>query len=327
MGVRLSVAEERFPVAGAFTISRGSRTEIRVVTATLSDGGFSGRGECVPYPRYGETAESVIALIRSVAIDLDNGLDRLALQDRLPPGAARNALDCAFWDLEAKRTATPVWRLAGLAEPQPAPTAYTISLAAPEAMREKAAQNADRPLLKIKLGSDGDLQRIQAVRAGAPNAKLFVDANEGWTLAQYQALAPEFARLGVALVEQPLPAANDAALATIARPLAVCADESCHGLESLPRLARKYDAINIKLDKTGGLTAALRLKRQAAAEGFRIMIGCMLGTSLAMAPAFLLTGGVDFIDLDGPLLLAKDRETPIRYAGSLMFPAAPALWG
>ncbi len=325
--IRLSVAEERFPVAGAFTISRGSRTEIRVVTATLSDGQFSGRGEGAPYARYGETAESVIALVRSVANDLDNGLDRLALQDRLPPGAARNALDCAFWDLEAKRTATPVWRLAGLAEPRPAPTAYTLSLGPPEAMREKAALNADRPLLKIKLGADGDLQRIQAVRAGAPNARLIVDANEGWTLAQYQALAPELARLGVALVEQPLPAAVDAALAAIERPLPVCADESCHGLESLPGLARRYDAINIKLDKTGGLTAALRLKRQAAADGFRIMVGCMLGTSLAMAPAFLLTGGVDFIDLDGPLLLARDRETPIRYAGSLMFPAAAALWG
>ena len=327
MAVQLSVAEERFPVAGAFTISRGSRTEIRVVTATLSDGGFSGRGECVPYPRYGETAESVIALVRSVAIDLKNGLDRIALQDRLPPGAARNALDCAFWDLEAKRTGTPAWRLAGLAEPRPAATAYTISLGAPETMREKAAQNADRPLLKIKLGADGDLQRIQAVRAGAPNARLIVDANEGWTLAQYQALAPEFARLGVALVEQPLPAANDAALEGVERPLPVCADESCHGLESLPKLARKYDAINIKLDKTGGLTEALRLKRQAEAEGFQIMVGCMLGTSLAMAPAFLLTGGVDFIDLDGPLLLAKDRETPIRYVGSLMFPATAALWG
>ena len=194
-------------------------------------------------------------------------------------------------------------------------------------MREKAAENADRPLLKIKLGADGDLQRVQAVRAGAPNAKLIVDANEGWTLAQYQALAPELARLGVALVEQPLPAADDSALDGVARPLPVCADESCHGLGSLPQLARKYDAINIKLDKTGGLTEALRLKRQATAEGFRIMVGCMLGTSLAMAPAFLLTDGVDFIDLDGPLLLAKDREAPIRYAGSLMFPASAALWG
>ena len=327
MAVQLSVAEERFPVAGAFTISRGSRTEIRVVTATLSDQGFVGRGECVPYPRYGETAESVIALIRSVAVDLDNGLDRIALQGRLPPGAARNALDCAFWDLEAKRTGTPVWRLAGLAEPRPAATAYTISLGAPEAMREKAAENADRPLLKIKLGTDGDLQRVRAARAGAPNARLIVDANEGWTLAQYQALAPELARLGVALVEQPLPAADDCALAGVERPVPVCADESCHGLDSLPKLARKYDAVNIKLDKTGGLTEALRLKRQAEAEGFRIMVGCMLGTSLAMAPAFLLTEGVDFIDLDGPLLLAKDREAPIRYAGSLMFPASAALWG
>ena len=327
MAVQLSVAEERFPVAGAFTISRGSRTEIRVVTATLSDQGFVGRGECVPYPRYGETAESVIDLVRSVAIDLKNGLDRVALQDRLPPGAARNALDCAFWDLEAKRTGTPVWRLAGLAEPRPAATAYTISLGAPEAMREKAAENADRPLLKIKLGADGDLQRVRAARAGAPNARLIVDANEGWTLAQYQALAPELARLGVALVEQPLPAANDSALAGVERPLPVCADESCHALDSLPQLARKYDAVNIKLDKTGGLTEALALVAAAEQRGFTIMVGCMVATSLAMAPAMLVAQRARVVDLDGPLLLAKDRADGLRYDGSLAYPAGAALWG
>ena len=327
MPIQLDVVEQRFPVAGAFTIARGSRTEIRVVTATLSDGAHSGRGECVPYPRYGETVESVIALIRSVAPDLESGLDRLGLQARLPPGAARNALDCAFWDLEAKRAGAPVWRLAGLAEPRPAPTAYTLSLGEPEAMRAKAAENAGRPLLKIKLGADGDLDRIRAVRAGAPNARLIVDANEGWTLAQYQALAPELLRLGVALIEQPLPAAEDAALMGAARPLPVCADESCHDRESLPRLAGKYEVVNLKLDKAGGLTEAFALKRQAEAEGFRVMVGCMLGTSLAMAPAFLLTPGAEFVDLDGPLLLAKDRETPIRYEGSTMFPADAGLWG
>ena len=325
--LHLSVAEERFPVAGAFTIARGSRTEIRVVTATLSDGVFAGRGECVPYPRYGETVEGVAALIDSLAPDLADGLDRLALQARLPPGAARNALDCAFWDLEAKQTRTSVWRLAGLAAPRPAVTAFTISLGAPEAMRAKAAENADRPLLKIKLGGDGDLDRIRAVRAGAPSASLIVDANEGWTLAQYQALAPELKRLGVALIEQPLPASADAALATIARPLPICADESCHDVKTLAALRGKYDAVNVKLDKAGGLTEALRLERQAEAEGFRIMVGCMLGTSLAMAPAFLLTGGADFVDLDGPLLLAKDREPAVHYDGSTMFPAQPELWG
>jgi L-alanine-DL-glutamate epimerase-like enolase superfamily enzyme len=325
-GLSLCAVEERFPVAGAFTISRGSRTEIRVVTVALQDGDVSGRGECVPYARYGETAEGVIETIRSVEADLRNGLERTELQSRLPAGAARNALDCAFWDLEAKKAGKPVWQLAGLRPPMPVSTAYTLSLAAPEAMREVAAKNAHRPLLKVKLGSDGDAERIEAVREGAPHSTLIVDANEGWTVDQYLTFAPQFVRLGVTMVEQPLPAEADEALAQIQRLLPVCADESCHDRGSLGGLSGKYDAVNIKLDKTGGLTEALLLKQEAAAAGFGIMVGCMLGTSLAMAPAFLVAQDARYVDLDGPLLLAKDREPFIHYDGSLMEPPSASLW-
>ena len=326
-GLKLTAVEDVFPVAGTFTISRGSRTEIRVVTVTLSDGVHEGRGECVPYARYGETVDGVIDTILGTAKDLENGLDRLALQTRLPGGAARNALDCAFWDLEAKRAGKPVWEIAGLAAPRSIETAYTLSLGAPESMREAAAKNAHRPLLKVKLGTDDDLGRIEAVRSGAPDARIIVDANEGWTVEQYQALAPTLVRLGVALVEQPLPAGQDDALSRIERVLPICADESCHDRASLAKLAGKYDAINIKLDKTGGLTEALLMRDAAVAAGFDIMVGCMLGTSLAMAPAFQVAQGASFTDLDGPLLLAADREPPIRYDGSIMHAPEPALWG
>lgn len=326
-GLRLTVVEDVFPVAGTFTISRGSRTEIRVVAATLSDGIHTGRGECVPYARYGETVDGVMEAILGAANDLGDGLDRQGLQDRLAPGAARNALDCAFWDLEAKRAGKPVWQLAGLTAPKPIETAFTLSLGAPESMRDAAAKNAERPLLKVKLGTDHDLGRIEAVRAGAPNSRIIVDANEGWTVEQYLTLAPALVRLGVALVEQPLPAGKDDALRQIERVLPVCADESCHDRASLSHLKGKYDAINIKLDKTGGLTEALLMRDAAVAEGFDIMVGCMLGTSLAMAPAFFVAQGAAFADLDGPLLLAADREVPIRYEGSTMQVPDPALWG
>lgn len=326
-GLKLTAVEDVFPVAGTFTISRGSRTEIRVVTVTLSDGVHEGRGECVPYARYGETVDGVIDTILGTAKDLENGLDRLALQTRLPGGAARNALDCAFWDLEAKRAGKPVWEIAGLAAPRSIETAFTLSLDTPENMREAAAKNAHRPLLKVKLGTDDDLGRIEAVRSGAPDARIIVDANEGWTVEQYQALAPTLVRLGVALVEQPLPAGQDDALSRIERVLPICADESCHDRASLGKLAGKYDAINIKLDKTGGLTEALLMRDAAVAAGFDIMVGCMLGTSLAMAPAFLVAQGASFADLDGPLLLAADRQPPIRYDGSIMHVPEPALWG
>ncbi len=326
-GIMVTAREDVFPVAGSFTISRGSRTEIHVVTVTLSDGVHMGRGESVPYARYGETVDGVISDILALEGEIDGGLDRIALQQRMKPGAARNALDCAFWDLEAKRAGRPVWQLAGLSKPGPLVTAYTISLGTPETMQAQAASNAHRPLLKVKLGTDDDRGRIEAVRAGAPNATIIVDANEGWTVEAYQKLAPELVRLGVALVEQPLPAGDDAALAEIDRPLPVCADESCHARPSLESLKGKYDAINIKIDKTGGLTEALLLKKEAMAAGFQIMTGCMLGTSLAMAPAMLVAEGAPFVDLDGPLLLAKDRDNAITFEGSVMHPADPALWG
>ena len=321
--MRPSVAADVFPLAQVFTISRGSRTEARVLTVTIEADGAIGRGECVPYARYGESLESVTAQIQG----LGPVTTRAALLDALPPGAARNAVDCALWDWEAKRSGVRVWQLAGLPSPGPEITAYTLSLAEPEAMRAEAAKNAHRPLLKTKLGGEGDLARIEAVRAGAPAARIIVDANEGWTAEAYAALAPALVRLGVEAVEQPLPAGDDGALAGMARPLPVVADESCHDRASLPALAGKYDMVNIKLDKTGGLTEALVMKAEAERLGFTIMVGCMLGTSLGMAPAVLAAQGTAFADLDGPLLLAEDREPGLVYEGSLVYPARPELWG
>jgi L-alanine-DL-glutamate epimerase-like enolase superfamily enzyme len=327
MSLSLSVAVERFPVAGTFTISRGSRTEAVVVTATLSDGRHTGRGECVPYARYGETVEGVAAAIEAQAPKIAGGLDRAGLQRVLPPGAARNALDCAFWDLAAKRSRRPVWQLAGLPAPKPVVTAFTLSLDTPEAMRAKAAENAHRPLLKIKLGTPDDLPRLRAVREGAPAARLIIDANEGWSAADYAALAPELVGLGVELVEQPLPSGADGALEGLARPLPVCADEACHGVDSLAGLVGRYDWINVKLDKTGGLTEALALVAAARAAGLKVMVGCMLASSLAMAPALLLAQPADLADLDGPLLLASDRPHGIEYDDAGAHPPAPELWG
>jgi L-alanine-DL-glutamate epimerase-like enolase superfamily enzyme len=319
----IEAVAETFRLAQAFTISRGSRTEARVVTVTVTRGGVRGRGECVPYARYGETVESVLDQIAALPGDID----RAALQGALPPGAARNAVDCALWDWEAKAAGRRVWELAGLAAPGPCVTAYTLSLDTPEAMRAAAAANAHRPVLKIKLGTPDDMPRLEAVRAGAPAARLIVDANEGWTAAVYAALAPHLVRLGVALVEQPLPAGDDEALRGMARPLPVCADESCHDRASLAGLAGKYDMVNIKLDKTGGLTEALALRDAAVAAGFGVMVGCMVGTSLAMAPAVLVAQGAAVTDLDGPLLLAEDRAHPLRYDDKGVHPADPALWG
>ena len=329
---RLSVRRETWPLAGSFTISRGTRTSAEPVVVELSfteDDGrvVRGRGECVPYARYGETVDGVIAAIEGLRPRVENGLDRTGLQELLPPGAARNALDCAYWDLEAKRGGQSVWRLCGLAPLEPVTTAYTLSLDTPEAMGRAAAAQAARPLLKLKLAGPGDLARVEAVRANAPQTRLIVDANEGWTLDDYVALAPKLARLGVVLIEQPLPAGQDAPLAGTRRPVPVCADESCHATDSLAELAGRYDAVNIKLDKTGGLTEALELKRAALAQGYRIMVGCMVGTSLAMAPAVLLAQGAAFVDLDGPLLLEADRPGGLRYEGSTLHPPEPALWG
>ncbi|MBK5934556.1 L-alanine-DL-glutamate epimerase-like enolase superfamily enzyme [Rhodovulum imhoffii] len=321
--MELKVTCDTFPMAGVFTIARGSRTEARVLTVRARAGNATGRGECVPYARYGETPDSVSAQINA----LPAALTRETLQEALPPGAARNAVDCALWDLEAKQTGTRVWQLAGLPPPRPEITAFTLSLDTPEKMRAAAAKHARRPLLKIKLGTPDDMPRLEAVRAGAPGARLIVDANEGWTAEVYSELAPHLVRLGVEMVEQPLPAAQDGMLAEIARPLPVCADESCHDRATLPGLKGKYDLINIKLDKTGGLTEALALKAEAHAQGYGIMVGCMVGSSLAMAPATLVAQGAAVTDLDGPLLLAEDRPNPLTFDADGVHPPTPALWG
>lgn len=314
---------EVFPLARAFAISRGSRTEARVVTATVTRGGAAGRGEGVPYARYGETASGVAAQVAGLPEDIDRG----ALASLLPPGAARNAVDCALWDHAAKAAGLPVWRLAGLAEPRPLTTAYTLSLDEPAAMRAAAARAAHRPVLKVKLGAEGDMPRLEAVREGAPRSALIVDANEGWSVEAYADLAPHLSRLGVAVVEQPLPAGQDAMLAEIARPVPVCADESCRDRESLPALRGLYDMVNLKLDKAGGLTEALAMRDAARAMGFGVMVGCMVASSLGMAPAVLLAQGADHVDLDGPLLLAGDRPHGLRYEGSVVHPPEAALWG
>ncbi len=323
----LTVAERRFRLAQAFTISRGSRTEARVVEVRLEADGAAGQGECVPYARYGETVESVIAAVEGVRGAVEGGLSRAALQEALPAGAARNALDCALWDLEAKRTGRPAWQLAGLAEPGPVVTAYTLSLDTPEAMRAAAEANAHRPLLKVKLGGEGDLERLRAVRAGAPAPRLVIDANEGWDAAGYAAMAPVLADLGVEMVEQPLPAGEDAALAELDRPVPVCADEAVHDRATLAGLGGRYDMVNIKLDKTGGLTEALALRAEAEAAGLAIMVGCMIGSSLSMAPAVLVAQGARVVDLDAPLLLAEDRAVSMLYGEDGIHPAPAALWG
>jgi L-Ala-D/L-Glu epimerase / N-acetyl-D-glutamate racemase len=323
----LHVATERWPIAGAFTISRGSKTEAQVVVAEISDELHRGRGECVPYGRYGETIEGVVATIARMGPDIARGLDREGLQAALPAGAARNALDCALWDLAAKRAQRPVHALAGLPPPRPLVTAYTISLGTPPAMAAAAEKAAARSLLKVKLGQPGDRERIRAVRAAAPGAELIVDANEGWTADNLGENLAACAAAGVTLVEQPLPAEADAILAEIRRPIRVCADESVHDRASLKGLAGKYDAINLKLDKTGGLTEAIALATEAARMGLELMVGCMISTSLAIAPAMLVAQTARVVDLDGALLLAQDRPDGLRYDGSLVYPATSALWG
>jgi L-Ala-D/L-Glu epimerase len=327
MARRLSVEIERWPIAGRFTIARGSRTEAVVVVARVDDEAAYGRGECVPYPRYGESVESVAGAIEAMTARIAGGLSRKDLQGTMPAGAARNALDCALWDLEAKQAGQPAWQLAGITEPRAVETAYTISLGSPDEMAEAAGRAASRPLLKIKLGGDGDDLRIAAVRRAAPASRLIVDANEGWTPANIAANAEACARAGVELIEQPLPASDDAVLAGLNLPVAICADESVHSRDGLAALRDRYSAINIKLDKTGGLTEALALADEAERLGFEIMVGCMVGTSLAMAPAMLLAARARYVDLDGPLLLARDRVPGLNYTGSLVGPAGPDLWG
>jgi L-alanine-DL-glutamate epimerase-like enolase superfamily enzyme len=318
---------ERWPIAGSFTISRGAKTEAVTVVAEVSHAGHTGRGECVPYPRYGETPQATLAVLKSMKKPLARGLTRKMLQDEMPAGAARNALDCALIDLEAKIAGQRAWNLLGCPAPAPCTTAYTISLGTPEVMAAATAAAAHRPLFKIKLGGEGDGMRIAAVRKAAPNSELVVDANEAWTPENLERNLRDCAEAGVTLVEQPLPAGNDEVLARIRRPLKVCADESVHDRASLRGLRERYDAVNIKLDKTGGLTEALAMADAARALGFEIMIGCMVATSLAMAPAMLLTSRARFVDLDGPLLLARDRDRGLRYDGSTIYPPDAALWG
>jgi L-Ala-D/L-Glu epimerase / N-acetyl-D-glutamate racemase len=325
--IALSVRVERWPIAGAFTISRGAKTEAVVIVAELFDGQYRGRGECVPYARYGESIEGVAAAIEAMTAAIARGLTREELQRSMPPGAARNALDCAFWDLAAKRAGRPVHELLALPAPGPLLTAYTISLDSPETMAKAAALEAERPLLKIKLGRPGDRERITAVRRAAPRSRLIVDANEGWTPDDLPGLLAACAEADVALVEQPLAAGQDQALAGLLRAVPVCADESAHARDSLRDLRGKYDAVNIKLDKTGGLTEALAMAEDARALGFSLMVGCMVSTSLAIAPAILVAQSATVVDLDGPLLLARDRADGLRYRGSCVEPAGATLWG
>ncbi|WEK49347.1 MAG: dipeptide epimerase [Candidatus Kaistia colombiensis] len=322
-----SVDVESWPIAGSFVISRGARTEAHVVVVSLGDGAATGRGECVPYARYGETVDGVIDTIQTALAGFAAPPDREALRAAMPPGAARNAVDCALWDLEAKRSGIPVAERLGLAAPRALVTAYTLSLGTPESMEQAARIAAHRPLLKVKLGGDGDRDRIAAVRRGAPASRIIVDANEAWSAENFDANMRACVAAGVELIEQPLPAGRDDWLRHAERPVPVCADESLHVADDLGRLVGRYDAINIKLDKTGGLTEALRLRAAAETNGFALMVGCMVGTSLAMAPAVLLAQDAAFVDLDGPLLLARDRTPGLVYEGSLVSPPSPALWG
>jgi L-alanine-DL-glutamate epimerase-like enolase superfamily enzyme len=325
--VALSARAERWPLAEAFVISRGAKTEAEVVVAEIVDGPHRGRGESVPYARYGETVEGVLNEIEGLRRRIEAGAGRAELQDLLAPGAARNALDCALWDLEAKRAGVRAWTLAGRARLDPVKTCFTISLGAVEDMAGAARAQARRPMLKLKIGGPDDLDAVAAVRSAAPRARLIVDANEALTFEDLRRLAPEFARLDVKLVEQPLPAGEDAALEGYASPVPLCADESLHTRAELAACARRYGLINIKLDKTGGLTEALALAAEARGRGLELMVGCMVATSLAMAPAMILAQGAAFVDLDGPLLLARDRQPGLAITGSMIEPPEEALWG
>jgi len=314
---------EAWPLARPFVIARGAKTEAHVIVARVAGGGHSGRGEAVPYARYGETIEDALDALRA----LSGPLTRSSIAAALPPGAARNALDCALWDLEAKRAGKRAWQIAGVPAPQPALTCYTLSLGTPDEMASQAATVPHLKLLKLKLGGDGDDARMHAVRSARPDARLVVDANEAWHPDQLGEFLAAAAASGMELIEQPLPAGSDAALADIAHPVPICADESAHTGADLPQLAGRYDAVNIKLDKTGGLTEALAMAEAAKASGFKIMVGSMVATSLAAAPALLLASYADWVDLDGPLLLARDRTPPLAIADGIISPPAPELWG
>ena len=324
--MNVSLIEKSWPIRGSFTISRGSKTQADTLIVQIEKAGVIARGECVPYARYGESIASVREQIESVISELEKGLTREQLQARLPSGAARNAVDCALWDLECKLAQQSVWDILSLS-PEPVVTAFTLSLDTPEKMEMAAQDNAHRPLLKLKLGGAGDLARVEAVRRGAPNARIILDANEAWSVEDYQQLVPQLVKLDVAMIEQPFPAGEDAILETLVRPIPICADESCHDRASLPKLMNRYDMINIKTDKTGGLTEALALKDAALAAGFEVMVGCMLSSSLSMAPAFVAAQHVAVVDLDGPLLLSQDIEHGFTFEENAMMPFTTKLWG
>lgn len=328
---QLSVERQSWAIDGTFAISRGAKTSAEVVTVQVMQDDATGFGECVPYARYNETIDTVIEQVLSQQALIEGGGEppalRALLQKNLAAGAARNAIDCALWDLEAKITGQRVWELAGLSPPVACVTAYTLSLDTPDNMHAAALKYSDRPLLKLKLAGEGDVARVAAVRSGAPDSKIIVDANEGWDIRNYELMVPQLLELGVSLIEQPLPSADDAALAAVDKPIALCADESCHDSATLAGLVGRYDMVNIKLDKTGGLTEAIALQQKARELGFEIMVGCMVASSLAMAPATLLTHQAAVVDLDGPLLLAKDRQHALDYSDHRVGPPQAALWG
>jgi len=326
--IELDTAEEVWPLHKPFRISRGARTEARVVVVTLTSGTFVGRGEAVPSRRYNQDVESVRAQLNQVASKAGTGIHPYDLQKLLPPGAARNALDCALWDLEAKKSGRRVWELANIPVTSEVETAFTISLDTPAQMAADVHANKSAPILKLKLGGDAlDLQRVEAVRQANQEARLLVDANESWSASHYLQIVDRLAELGVELIEQPFPASEDDVLESLPHPVPVCADESCHTTADLPRLAKRYQAVNVKLDKTGGLTEAIRLTQAARDQGFKLLFGCMVCTSLAMAPARLLARATDYVDLDGPLLLAKDRDHGLTYRSGKVGLPSPALWG
>lgn len=323
---RITASIETWPLKETFRISRGSRTETQIVVVTVSDGKHTGRGEAAPIRRYNQTPESVLAQIES--LPTGNDLNRESLQNFLPPGAARNAVDCALWDLEAKRSGKRAWQIAKIEMKAEVATSFTISLDTADTMGLKAKVHSAAPILKLKLGGDGaDVARVEAVHKEAPNSRLLVDANESWTPEHFRDVAPKLKQLGVELIEQPFPASADDVLEKLDHPIPICADESCHTSADLPRLRSRYEVINVKLDKTGGLTEALNLCARAREAGFKLLIGCMVGTSLGMAPARLLASNADYTDLDGPLLLARDRDHGLRYENGKIGVPASELWG
>ncbi|MEL6724980.1 MAG: N-acetyl-D-Glu racemase DgcA [Pseudomonadota bacterium] len=323
---KMTITPVSSPLKAAFAISRGAKTTAETVVVEIAEGDFVGRGECVPYARYKESRVSVVAQLSGIETAIEEGLTRQDLQRRLPAGAARCAVDCALWDLEAKLSDMPVWKLAGLPEPKPLPTTMTLSLDDSDAMAS-AAKATPAKILKLKLGGPADMDRVQAVRRARPDAKLVLDGNEGLDPQDFPSLSARAADLGVVLIEQPFAVDQDAALLKRPGHVAVCADESVHTRNDIQGLARKYDAINIKLDKAGGLTHALAMVEEAKRVGMGTMVGCMVAGSLSMAPALILGQVADLIDLDGPLWLADDVPHRLRYADGTVSPPSRELWG